>query len=420
LSLCCLSLDASLIQQECGEAAEDASPLRHELKGTAGIIFLATVRSDTELEWAPHRQRLRLLMATVPKTAAVPVLILVATDVYPCFPDGHVHRVLGLNDGFFSGRVAAFLYHVVRETPNEETHQDFERCLVWLASQSPVQPVVKEYELEALVQDSVAHWQDRASWQHQPVARPASVLASLNEALDMLQASLDVADPTSIWWPSAEFEVLWNAVDGGSCGPEEIPLADWNAPELWAEMRGAVDDMLSGLRFPEVAPAAAARRGGGGSGALLAITAGATNSAGTAGPVELEADRKDLADARDEEDEPRSRFLAQLLQKLGYYRSRRRQHGAGGLAREQQADDELDTALGMPSGSELVELVDSVREAVTTNYHRHTAAAGRGNSADGDRELVDMEWRLLVERLHTRRLDWLVATIEELGLPVRF
>ena len=74
----------------------------------------------------------------------------------------------------------------------------------------------------------------------------------------------------------------------------------------------------------------------------------------------------------------------------------------------------------MPSGSELVELVDSVREAVTTNYHRHTAAAGRGNSADGDRELVDMEWRLLVERLHTRRLDWLVATIEELGLPVRF
>ena len=419
LSLCCLSLDASSIQQECGEAAEDASPLRQELKGTAGIIFLATVRSDTELEWARHRQRLRLLMATVPKTASVPVLILVATDVYPCFPDGHVHRVLGLNDGFFSGRVAAFLYHVVRETPNEETHQDFERCLVWLASQSPVQPVVKEYELEALVQDSVAHWQDRASWQHQPVARPAAVLASLNEALDMLQASLDVADPTSIWWPSAEFEVLWNAVDDGSCGPEEIPLTDWNAPELWAEMRGAVDDMLSGLRFPEVAPAAAARRGTGGAGPLLAITAGATNSVGTAGPVELEADCKDLADVRDEEDESHSRFLAQLLQKLGYFRSRRRQHGAGGLAREQQADDELDTALGMPSGSELVELVDSVREAVNPNHHRHTAA-GRGKSAGGDRELADMEWRLLVERLHIRRLDWLAATIEEQGLPVRF
>ena len=413
LSLCCLSLDATLIQQECGEAAEDASPLRQELKGSTGIVFLATMRSDTELEWAPHRQRLRLLLATVPKTAAVPVLVLVATDVYPCFPDGHVHRVLGLDDSFFSGRVAAFLYHVVRETPTEETHQDFERCLVWLASQSPAQPVVKEYELEALVQDSVAHWQDRASWQQQPVARPSAVLASLNDALDTLQANLDSADPTSIWWPSSEFELLWNALDDGSCGPEEIPLADWNAPELWAEMRGAVDDMLSGLRFPEVSPAAAERRGDGGTGALLAITAASTNSAVKA---DLASECKDLDDG--DEDEEHTWFLAQLLQELGYFRSRRRQHGAGGMAREQQADEELDTALGMPSGLELVELVDSVRATVKNHLCTHTAA-GRGKPPDGDMELGDIEWRLLIERLHTRRLDWLAATIEEQGLPVR-
>ena len=420
LSLCCLSVDATLIHQECGEAAEDASPLRQELKGTAGIVFLATVRSDTELEWATHRQRLRLLMATVPRTAEVPVLVLLATDVYPRFPDGHVHRVLGLNDEFFNGRVAAFLYHIVRETPTEETHQDFERCLVWLASQSPPQPVVSEYELEALVQDSIAHWQEQASWQHQPVARPAAVMASLNEALDGLQTSLDAADPTSIWWPSAEFEVLWNAVDDGSCGPEEIPLADWNATELWAEMRGAVDDILSGLRFPEVPPCDAVRGGSGAGRPLLALTAGSANSAGTAETVDLVADCNDLPDASEQSEEPNSTFLAQLLQKLGYFRARRRQHGVGGLAREQQADDELDTALGMPSGLELVELVESVRATVNScsHSHRHTAAHGEEN-AGGDEGRDDTEWRLLVERLHTRRLDWLAAMIEEQGLPVR-
>jgi hypothetical protein len=419
LSLCCLSVDATLIEQECGDAGEVASPLREELKGTAGVVFQATVRRDTELEWAAHRQRLRLLLATVPKSAGVPVLIFLATDVYPRFPDGHVHRVLGLDDGFFSGRVSAFLYHVVRETPNDETHADVESCLVWLAKQSPAQPVVKEYELTALVEDSIAHWQERASWQHQPVARPGAVLESLNESLDQLSSSLDAANPRSIWWPSPQFEVLWNAQDDGSCGPEEIPLADWNAPALWAEMRGAVDDLLSGLRFPEIsAGAASLQRSSGGGGPLLALTAGSANVADSAGD-DSDCVEPSAHEEEEEEAERSGRFLARLLQRLGYNGARRRQHGAGGLAREQQADDELDTALGMPSGPELVALVDSVRATIRAG-RRSAASGGTGGNGDQGPLVGDgMEWRLLVERLHARRLDWLAAAIDEQGLPVR-
>ena len=388
VSLCCLEADASLIAQECGEG----SPLREELKGTAGIVFLATIRHDNEMEWSAHRQRLRLLLATLPKTAEIPCLILLATDVYPKFDDAHVHRVLGLSDAFFSGRVGAFLFHVVRETPTEETHADFEKCLMWLAQNAPEQPVVKEYDLVGLMDDATAHWQAKASWQHQPVAKPSLVLRSLNEALEQLGSSLDAADPTAIWWPSPEFETLWNSAEDGSCGPEEIPLADWNAPALWAEMRGAVDDLLSGLRFPELPPPSMFKKAGGGWAGtpLLALTQGKAN-------VQEEA--------AIEGDEEGDNFTASLLQKLGYTSARRRKHGAGGVAREQQADDELDTALGMPSGAELVALV----EAAQTAAAGASRALGIGGSG--------CEWRLLVERLHSRRLSWLEAAIEEQGLP---
>ena len=390
VSLCCLEADASLIAQECGEG----SPLREELKGTAGIVFLATVRHDNEMEWSAHRQRLRLLLATLPKSAEIPCLVLLASDVYPKFDDGHVHRVLGLSDAFFSGRVGAFLFHVVRETPTDETHADFEKCLGWLAEKAPQQPVVKEYELTGLVDDATAHWQAKAIWEHQPVAKPSLVLQSLNEALEQLGLSLDADDPTAIWWPSPEFETLWNSAEDGSCGPEEIPLADWNAPALWAEMRGAVDDLLSALRFPELPPPSMFKKAGGGGGGagkpLLALTEGKANA---------------QEEAAIEEEEEGESFTASLLQKLGYTSARRRKHGAGGVAREQQADDELDTALGMPSGAELVALV----EAAQTAAAGASRALGIGGSG--------CEWRLLVERLHSRRLSWLEAAIDEQGLP---
>ena len=404
-SFCCLAADAALIRREGGEASE----LREELKGTTGVVFLCTVRDDSAEEWAEHRQRLRLLLAAAPKSAGVPVLVLLCTDVWPRFVDAHVHARLGLDDSFFGGRVGAFLFHTVRETPTEETHADVRRCAGWLAANAPLQPTLREYELTDLVSDSVAAWQKRAAWEQQPVADPWLVLRTLNSSLDELGSRLDAADPTSIWWPAPEFEVLWNSGGTGTgCGPDEVPLPDWNAPALWSELRHATDVLLEGLRFPELqggkqAPALPAppvqqrsifdkpgttpSKPTGDERALVPLTPGSANF--LAGIEDTPTQPADGAAA----------FAMELLGRLGYARARRRRHGgAGGERRERQAEEEdleRTTALGMPTGAEVVTLVESL--------------------AGGDDETVD--WRALLESLHRWRLDWLAAAAVEQGLP---
>ncbi|XP_024985476.1 SAC3 family protein B isoform X2 [Cynara cardunculus var. scolymus] len=173
--------------------------LEETVLGASAVMFLAS----ESISWDAQKIRLRKLVSSIPHGSCLPLLILSCSD------PSIMEENLGLNE-VDKSRICSFSVVPLVEINQKDgffSDNHLRKGLEWLASQSPLQPVVHHVKTHELV---LTHLQFSSNMQFDGrKTSPEHCISAINEAVDKsIEEISDAAKSNPVCWPCPEISLL--------------------------------------------------------------------------------------------------------------------------------------------------------------------------------------------------------------------
>lgn len=181
-----------------------ADPLEETVLGASAVMFLAS----ESISWEAQKIRLHNLISSIPHGSCLPLLIL-SGSYESCSDPLFIVKNLGLNE-VDKSRICSFSVVPLVEINQKDgffSDHHLRKGLEWLASQSPLQPVVHSVKTHELV---LTHLKFSTDMQFDGrKTSPEHCISAINEAVDKsIQEISDAARSNPVCWPCPEISLL--------------------------------------------------------------------------------------------------------------------------------------------------------------------------------------------------------------------
>ncbi|BFG15258.1 hypothetical protein CerSpe_015320 [Prunus speciosa] len=219
------------------------------VSGASAILFL----TSESIPWKLQKVQLHNLLTSIPYGSCLPLLILSGSYNDIADPSSTVVDNLGLHD-LDKSRISSFL--VVPLVENQQTEQvdgffsdnRLREGLRWLASESPLQPILHHVKTRELILSHLNSSLDSLDKMKDYEVGPDNCILAFNEALGRSQKEIAAAvqeNPCS--WPFPEIALLEECSD-------EYRVVKWYLPSIgWSAVQ-KVEPLISALgdsRLPD-------------------------------------------------------------------------------------------------------------------------------------------------------------------------
>ncbi|KAK9161394.1 hypothetical protein Syun_007735 [Stephania yunnanensis] len=222
-STLCLSV---IRERECNEPEDTAS-------GASGVLFLVTERVALELQ----KNRLHDVVMSLPSGSQLPLLVV--SDKYQgdmLAPPTTIVEGLGLRF-IDKTRISSFTVVSLVEN-NSPGHMDgffsndrLVEGLQWLASESPVQPVLRCVKTRDLVMNHLNSSLELLESTDASIVGPNNCISAFNEALKRSSEEVaDAADKNPTMWPCPEINMLKERTFEHKVVQSFLPSIGWSSP----------------------------------------------------------------------------------------------------------------------------------------------------------------------------------------------
>ncbi|CAM8921351.1 unnamed protein product [Rhodiola kirilowii] len=232
--ICCLSVIKDVRFED----------LTEEVIGANAVLFLFYDSISLELQ----RASLRNIVMSLPSNSRLPLLIL--CDSYEADvsdPSTSVACKLDLSnvDGTRISEVNVLFLSVKRELePSDGFHSDnqLRHGLQWMASESPVQPVLQSAQIRDVVLSHLKPSLDRLTQMSVYEVGPENCVAAFNWALDRsVHEVVEAAKGNPTGWPSPEICLLDNSSNEQQACELYLPRVGWSSPQRTEELVHALN-----------------------------------------------------------------------------------------------------------------------------------------------------------------------------------
>ncbi|OMO98358.1 SAC3/GANP/Nin1/mts3/eIF-3 p25 [Corchorus olitorius] len=232
---CCLSV---LKDANCDNINEAVS-------GASAVLFLV---SDS-IPWKLQKIQLHNLLSSITPGSCLPLLVLSESyHVEDSDPSSVIVNELGLHD-IDRSRVSSFLVvSLVGKQHLEHSNcffsdEQLRKGLRWLASESPLQPVLSSIKVRELVMSHLNPLLEVLDRMSDYEVGPSHLISVFNEALDWSLGEISAAvkvNPTN--WPCPETMLLADSSDELLAVKLFLPSVGWSSPAKTAPVECALKD----------------------------------------------------------------------------------------------------------------------------------------------------------------------------------
>ncbi|KAJ9536862.1 hypothetical protein OSB04_029595 [Centaurea solstitialis] len=194
------------------------NPLEETVLGANAVMFL----TSQSISWGSQKIRLRDLVSSIPHGSCLPLLVLTCSE--PSVVVGN----LGLNE-VDKSRICSYSVVPLVEINQKDgffSDNHLKKGLEWLASQSPLQPVVHRVKTHELV---LTHLKFSSDLQfHGCKTSPERCISAVNEAVEKsIREVTNAAKSNPVCWPCPEISLLTEP-DHGILEPY-LPIIGWSS-----------------------------------------------------------------------------------------------------------------------------------------------------------------------------------------------
>lgn len=233
--ICCLSI--------VRDANSDSST--ETLSGANAILFLVS----ESIPWELQKIHLHTLLWSLPSGSSVPLLVL-TSSCKGSFSDlsSTIVDVLGLCD-IEKSQISNFLVVSLVEDQEMEnfirffSDEQLREGLRWLASQSPLQPVVHHLKTRELVLAHMGSISRELNLMNDHEVSPGHCISAFNEALDQsVEDIVAAASVTPVGWPCPELALLGEFSDERQVVCHNFPTIGWRTGAMVEQLVDVLRD----------------------------------------------------------------------------------------------------------------------------------------------------------------------------------
>lgn len=208
--------------------------------GASAVLFLVS----ESISWKLQKFKLHDLLMSLPAGSCLPLLILTATCITDASdPSSTIIDELGLNS-IDRSRISCFLVVSITEyLDGFFSDQRLRKGLCWLASESPLQPILHRVKTRELVLTHIGRSLEVLENMSIYEVGPDHCISAFNDALNQSQGEISgSADANRTSWPCPEIDLLESSSHEYRAIKWYLPSIRWNSAARLAPIISALND----------------------------------------------------------------------------------------------------------------------------------------------------------------------------------